>query len=247
MLRPVLALVAMLACLVSVPDAQAQSLREALFGEQPHDGRTEKAPPVAVFVSEGGDRFILDRTRETALLRFSTNPEIWALKPSPGPKGDVVYKNDVGEPVLRSSRWGGLTLFSPDRPTGQPAAVLGRSEPIRVGQISPTSLLQYLARASRRASEALNRLVPFNADVNTPGADYLFADSANVTAVALEQLADNPTARSELNAVRQVRLTEGRPPSVRVEQGVLEIKIDYSQGFAGRPSSERISRSILDD
>ena len=43
-----------------------------------------------------------------------------------------------------------------------------------------------------------------------------------------------------VSKVREVLLTEGRPPSVNLKEGVLELKLDVSRGWGGRPSSHRV-------
>ena len=74
-------------------------LREGLFGQRPSDGRQFPAPPIARYVSEDGDVFTLDRTQPKALLKFDNSYEVWALQPQPAPRGDTIYKNDLGEPA----------------------------------------------------------------------------------------------------------------------------------------------------
>ena len=107
---------AVLACVAAPAAAQPFSLRDQLFGAQP-DERAFVVPPVARFQTEAGDPFVLDRSAgRQVFMRFDTDPEIWALEPTPGPRGDMIYKNDMGEPMLRATRLGGLTLFTPDTP-----------------------------------------------------------------------------------------------------------------------------------
>ena len=63
------------------------------------------APPVARYQLDIGESFVLDRVdRDQALIRFEGGSEIWALKGVPGAHGDMIFKNDVGEPVLRATR-----------------------------------------------------------------------------------------------------------------------------------------------
>jgi hypothetical protein len=46
--------------------------------------------------------------------------------------------------------------------------------------------------------------------------------------------------RGPLARLKQVRLGEGRRPGVQFARGALQITVAPAQGFAGRPSSERI-------
>ena len=91
-------------------------------------------------------------------MKFDDSPEIWALRPHPAPRGDVIYKNDLGEPMLRATRLGGLTLFTADRPGGSPAALTGAGGALRLAPLSPQALLEKLAQASARATRAARRL-----------------------------------------------------------------------------------------
>jgi hypothetical protein len=106
-----------------------------------------KAPAVARYVSEDGDGFVLDRTQPKPLLKFDNNPEVWALAPHPGPRGDTIYKNDLGEPVLRATRLGGVTVFTDQRPGGSAAALAGGGPALRLSPLGPQALLERLADA----------------------------------------------------------------------------------------------------
>src|SRR3990167_365107 len=77
----------------------ADKLRDSLFKNRPGD---ITGPQIACYISEDGRVFTLDRTHPAPLLKFEDNPEVWALAPNPAPRGDVIYKNDMGEPVLRA-------------------------------------------------------------------------------------------------------------------------------------------------
>ncbi|HEY8574085.1 DUF4908 domain-containing protein [Phenylobacterium sp.] len=227
---------------VALPaDAAPGSLREGLFRKRPSEGRQFTAPPVARYVAEDGRSFILDRTQPRPLLRFEGSSEIWALHPQPAPRGDVIYKNDVGEPVLRATRLGGVTVFTPDRPEGAAAAPTGNGAPIRLPPIGPQTLGERLLQASARASRAARRLIPFEAEA-TPASSALLADAAMVTSEAMTRMGRQPRMRGFLNRIMKVRLTEGRRPAAAMENGTLMITVAPQQGLAGRPSSERIVR-----
>ena len=60
--------------------AGPDNLRESLFGQHPAAGRNT-SPPVARYVSQEGDVFVLDRSQNRPLLKFQDSPEVWALKP----------------------------------------------------------------------------------------------------------------------------------------------------------------------
>ncbi|EGF91205.1 hypothetical protein ABI_26200 [Asticcacaulis biprosthecium C19] len=225
--------------------AQAQSLQQRMFGKD-QDGRANAGPSVARFESDDGETFILDESGRQPLLRFEGDTEVWSLTVTQGAKGDRIYKNDVGQPVLKSTRWGGMILFTDERPTGDPVAMSGKADAFRQPRMSPALLWQTLAKGSKRVSQALGRLVPFEAPNVTPGADALYAQAADVTSSALVQVALQSKGKQRLTGVESVQFVEGRPPSATLTNGVLVMKLDTSRGnWGGHVSSKRIVNVIL--
>lgn len=216
------------------------SLRQGLFGPKSlTDGRPTGAPPVARYVSEDGDSFVLDLSQPLPLIKFENSFEVWALKPQPGPRGDIIYKNDLGEPVLRATRLGGITVFTDDHPSGEAAAVAGASNPLRLAIMGPQALAERLLAASARASRAARRLIPFEAEA-TPASSALIADAAMVTSEAVVRMTKRSDSRRLLDRILKVRLLAGRKAGAQLDQGVLEVTVTPPQGLAGRPSSDRI-------
>jgi hypothetical protein len=209
-------------------------LRDGLF-------KRREAPdaPLARYVSEGGRVFVLDRTQPAPLLKFDDSPEVWVLLPSPAPRGDVIYKNDMGEPVLRATRLGGYTLFTDDRPQGQAVSLAGGSQPLRLLPMSPQALFDRLAQSSLRASRAVRRPLLFEAEA-TPASAALIADAAVVTSLAIIHLVQRADGR--MMRFSRVRFEEGKKASATLKDGVLRIVVAPTQGVAGRPSSKRIMR-----
>lgn len=239
-LNPFAAMCFIIAAAAAAPAAAApDSLREGLFGQGRYDGRRFAAPPVARYVVEDGGAFVLDRSTPRPMVKFENSAEVWVLQPQPAPRGDIIYKNDLGQPVLRATRLGGLTVFTPERPSGAAAALAGGSNPLRLPTLGPEVLLQRLAQASARASRAARRLIPFEADAS-PETASLVADAAMVTAEAVVRMAGDAEGRRALSGVSKVTLVEGRRPGATVRSGVILITITPEDGLAGRPSSERI-------
>jgi hypothetical protein len=216
-----------------------ESLRESLFGLRPSMPDRSQTLPVARYISQQGEAFTLDRSQARPLLKFEDNPEVWALKAQPAPRGDVLYMNDQGEPVLRATRLGGLTLFTPDQPGGTAAALAGPSMALRLAPLGPQQLLERLAQASARATRAARRLIPFEAD-SSPASSAVMADAAVVASEAVVRMARKPEARPILARLLKVRLVEGRRAGASFNQGVMQITVAPADGLAGRPSSDRI-------
>ena len=235
-------ILASLSMLIGAGAGQAapESLRQGMFGARPSpDGRQMPGPQISRYVSEDGDLFVLDLSQPHPLLKYDNSLEVWALRPQPGPRGDMIYKNDLGEPMVRATRLGGITIFTQDHPAGEAAAVAGAGLPLRLAALGPQALAERLLQASARASHAARRLIPFEAEA-TPASSALIADAALVTSEAVVRMTRRADVHRLLDKVLKVRLVSGRKPQVEIEQGVLEVTVSPPDGLAGRPSSERI-------
>ncbi len=204
----------------------------------------EAAPMVARYVIDEGGVFILDRTQAHPLLKFDDSPEVWVLWPSRGPRGDIIYRNDVGEPMLRATRLGGMTVFTARRPMGSAAALAGAGTSIKTGPIGPFVLYNRLYQASVRVSRAAQHTIGFEAPDTGKESDNLIADAAMVAVEAFIGMAAHPEARSALARVAKISFVEGPKPNAVVAGGVLTITVDAAEGVAGRPSSRRIMKCM---
>ena len=213
-----------------------EKFRENLFRRQ---GGEAAGPPLARYVSDQGRVFILDRTQPIPMLKFEDSPEVWALRPAPAPRGDMIYKNDLGEPVLRATRLGGYTLFTDSRPSGEAVSFAGGAPPLRLLALSPQALGERLLQASVRSGRAARRQVIFEAEA-TPASAGLIADSATIVSLAFLRLATQDGGRASLAKVRRVQFVEGRKVSAAFRNGALEIVVAPGHGVAGRPSSDKL-------
>lgn len=206
-------------------------------------GRTEVAPPVAKYVAADDRAFVLDRSGRTPLLKFEDNVEVWVLQPAPGPRGDVIYRDDLGRQVIRASRVGGLTVFTADTPAGLPAALAGQAGSIRPLAISPGALFQHFAQQSRRVFRGTRRKLSFETVQDaTPASATLLADAATVTAEAITRFNSRKGERGRIARLRTVRFATGSRPGAGMVGDALEVTVTPDRGMAGRPSSERIVR-----
>ena len=222
--------------------AEPLSLGDALFGHQ-DDGRRAASPPVARYVSETGSSFVFDRSSGQGLLKFEDSPEVWVLDPSVAPRGDMIYKNDLGEPMLRVTRLGGVTLFTPDQPMGAAVALSGESTPLHLSMISPIELIRRIRLAAARSSRAAQRQIDIEFKADSDSAP-LIADAATVFADAVVRIAQRVDGHKLLSAFGKISIAPAKKPSVKVEKTVLEIRVAPKMGLAGRPSSERIAYAV---
>jgi hypothetical protein len=230
---------------LSAPAAGApEKLRDGLFRKPQAPGREFNAPPVARYVTEDGDLFTLDRTQKTPLIKFDDSAEVWALTPQPAPRGDVIYKDEMGHAVLRATRLGGITVFTEGRPNGQAVSFGGTGIGLRVPSMSAQALGDRLLHAAIRSGRATRRPISFLADASSTSAG-LMSDTALVTSLAFLEIADRPDGRALLSGIDKVQLVEGKKPAVWMKDSVLWIAVTPAQGFAGRPSSQRILKVLL--
>ncbi len=225
-----------------------------MFGKhaaETHD--TNHTPIVAHFVSARGAGFVLDESQAgVPLLRFDGDDEVFQLTAKPGANGDVIFSNDVGQPVLKATRLGGMILFAgAHADVGDAAAVTGQASAFAPDRLTLTELTLQMTRLSVRVTHACDHLFIFSADAQADdkGGDSalpLFAETVSVAADALLQVASQADSRHSLDKLHEVYLMEGRPPGAHIEKGVLIIKLDPSKGtWGGHPSSKRIMNVVM--
>lgn len=212
-----------------------------MFGRQALEA---PVPMVARYQGESGQAFTFDRIdRREALLKFDNDPEIWALTPTAGPRGDLIYKNDVGQPVLRTTRLGGLTVFTPGRPEGVAVAFVGQAAAPRPQVVlGPAGFIQLATQASARASRAAQHLVEFDAPDVTAVTEGVYADAIIITAEAFVHVSQRgPDVQKMVSRFSMVRFISGRGPAATIHGPLVQITVAPQLGIAGRPSSELIA------
>ncbi|MDO1559350.1 DUF4908 domain-containing protein [Brevundimonas sp. 2R-24] len=237
------ALACALACTPALAEAgQSNSLRDRLFQQR---RTTETQQPVR-YETQSDMGFVLDQAGSRRLIRFEGSSEIWALTPQAGPRGDVFYKNDIGQTVLRQSRTGGMTLYTPGQPAGMPVAAAGRGEALRPQVVSYADLFRQVVRVGERVRRALGHPVSLHVDVEESStAATLAADALTLAGEALAFTARAANTRSRAVSVRSVRVEQGNRPDVERRGNQILVTINPALGVAGRPSSARITRAIV--
>ena len=217
---------------------QSQSLRR--------QGPIVRARPrTGLYASDSGERFILDLAGSRPLLRFERRDETWILRATPAPRGDVIYRNDAGEQVLRVTPDGGMTVFTPRAPGGSPASFEGPAPSLAPPSLGPVQLYQLMMRRSAMLSQAMGRLIEINIDTGPQG-EALTVEALILSTDAVLRIARSPTARASLDRLRRITIVEGGRSSVSYTNGgELRIVVAPDQGVAGRPSSARVIRAFL--
>lgn len=205
-------------------------------------GRT--LPASGRYVAETGETFIFDRSGARPLFRFERRNETWVLRATPAPRGDIIYRNDAGDQVLRVTADGGMTLYSVRAPNGSPAAVAGAAPNLTPPSVSPAELIRFSIVQSGRMSQALGHLVYVSLDLDRPGHEAMVAETISVISEAVLRMARSTTSRDQVQRIRRINVVEGASPRISFANGVLEVVTNPSAGTVGRPSSARIIRAI---
>ena len=234
--------------LISMPaEAQAQTSGNAQ-AEQSQALRNRAAspralPPTGRYVADSGEAFVLDRSGQRPLLRFDQREETWVLRPTAAPRGDVIYRNDAGDQILRVTPGGGMTIYTPRAPGGSPASLSGPGQSLAPPTLGPFLLFQLMERRSAMISQALGRLVEIN--LSGERSEALCVEALVVTTEAVIRIARSPTARQHLSQLRSITILEGGRTSVTYARGQLIVVVNPDEGMAGRPSSARVIRTLL--
>lgn len=220
-------------------NAQAEQARG--LGARP--GRS--LPATGRYVSESGESFVFDRSGPRPLFRFETRSETWALRPSPAPRGDIIYRNDTGDQILRVTPDGGMTLFSVRAPGGSPASLSGSAAALAAPVMGPVALANLMTQRSELLSRSLGRLIVVQLDGQYD--EGLCVDALLVTTEAVIRMASSPSLRTRLAGLRTVTIIEGRNAGVSFDRGDLRVTVKPGQGTQGRPSSAVIIRAVASD
>lgn len=227
-------------------DAQIRSNAQAEQSTQLRNQGGAPAPTLPAsgrYVAESGEGFMIDRSGSRPLLRFDRREETWVLRPSAAPRGDVIYRNDAGEQVLRVTQGGAITVYTPRNPGGSPASFSGAGQSLAPPSLGPVRLFELMARRSAMLSQAVGRLVEINLDGEA--SESLCVEALIVTTDAVARIARSPSARSSLDGLRSITVMEGTRSGVSYSNGRLVVTVDPRQGQAGRPSSTRVIRALL--
>lgn len=240
-----------LSTLPSVASAQIRGNAQAEQSDTLRNQRPERrATPTRVtprtgrYEADTGESFVLDLSGQRPLLRFDRREETWVLRASPAPRGDIIYRNDEGQQILRVTPTGGMTLFTARAPGGSPASFVEATGGLTAPRLGPAQLFSLMTRRSAMLSQAMGRLIEINVSTDEDS-ESLTVEALVVTTDAILRIARTPTARGALSQLRRVTIVDGSRSAVAYSRGELRVVVAPSQGVAGRPSSARVIRAFL--
>ncbi len=219
-------------------DAAAQVLREA------YKGPGETLPPVARFeAAKSGKAFIIEQRRQGILLfRYVHAREVFALHRVPGPRGDIMLKNDQGAVMVRMSRVGGPVLFPGRGSPGIPAWRSGSAAPLARQVFHLEDLRGALTSIASDIATAIGHDVTISATGARERSAWLYADTAmNVRSAITRLVRTSGRSKRVLPPLKVIRLADAPKQALTLQDGVLQIDLVSADGFAGRPSSLRLA------
>lgn len=231
-----------MAALGVAPDAASAQSGALLRSDRPSGGRGAM-PPSGRYVAETGQSFILDQSSPRTLMRFERSSEVWVLRPQPAPRGDVIFRNDAGDQVLRVTPNGAMTLYTASAPQGVPVSAQGSAARLLPPTLTAMQLTNFMFHQSNRATQAVGRLVLVDMEISE-GSEAVAADALSTSVDAIVRMTRSAGLREDARRVRRIVITDVGRPRVSFAGGVLTIVIDPDAGYAGRPSSTRVARAI---
>ena len=231
-----------IACMVAgVPALRAQIPSPSLIAPQqiPRDG---------TYAAGEKTEFIIDHRGDQVRLRFSGSDEVFYLSSEAAPLGARVLKYDTGDPALRVTGWGGVTLYTPEARTGVPAEYSDVVHNVDPPPVPANDVKRFAAGLAHDLNAGGDLIIGFAADWNilaqSAGTRELVCDAMRDTTYALEQVTTGPARNAIADHLHVVHIVERDRPSAVLRGGVLTVTVAPKIGEAGRPSSLAIAHAL---
>ncbi len=218
------------------------------------------------YVLASDDRiFLFEERGATARVRFLCSPEdtrldcildasgpapeIHLLSATRGPRGDVIYKTDEGEAMLRIAAYGGATVFWPGESQGVAASKsFGDDRSLRLAFEDYDVALRRAQGASAQLSAMIGSPIVFDVSAGRRAVGdnaAVLSDAVLTAAKGLAKVADDPTGAGVIaERIRRVAFLPGAAPAVALNGSVLEILYVPNQDIRGRPSSAKVAHYL---
>jgi hypothetical protein len=193
--------------------------------------------------------FLLDKYGDKFLLRFPGNPEIYVLYSDRASVGGRVLKYDTGAVVMTIAGWGGMTLYTDDKPQGLPAVRTGASTPPALSPVTPAEVRRAEADEGQHIAYLDRLRIAVSADISELEKDAQeraeVFDAMENTVRGIDRFCGVPLGRSALVRIDTLHIitTPGRP-TANVTGHTLTVTYNRNQGYAGRASSRAIARAL---
>jgi hypothetical protein len=193
--------------------------------------------------------FTLDLVDGTYLLRFENTPEVFVLYPDRASLGGREFKYDSGETALHVTGWGGITLYTDDKPGGLPASRTGDSVPPEPVDVTVDEMQTAAQNDAQQLAFVRRAGLTFSADWNefdsNAGARAFAKDAMDNAARGLVRFAAIPAGRQAIvHRLDKVMLATAAHAAVLLNGRTLVVTFDPAHGYAGRASSRAVARGL---
>jgi Domain of unknown function (DUF4908) len=252
---------------VALVVAQSSDPFSALVGKK-RQRPTARAKRITIerYVLASDDRALLfeDRSNE-ARVQFLCGPgdprfdctidpedpaaEIYQIKPTRGPRGDLIYKNAEGDTMMRIASYGGATVFWPGETRGLAASKsFGDDASLRLDFADYATAMRRAQAATAYVSAATGAPIIFDLGA-PPLTDHenaaVLGDAIIRAANGIKDVADDPTgARIIASRIKKVSFSAASAPGLGFAAGVLNIRYVPGQDIDGRPSSAAVAHFL---
>lgn len=245
MARPFLACATALAlALMAMPTAQAQTPLASRLAN-------DRLGAIRSGTYQAGDDilFSLDRAGRHYLLRFDGSPEVYVLYVDHASLGGRVLKYNSGKTAMQVSGWGGMTLYTDDKPGGLPALRTGGTTPPHLPAVSLDDIRTAATDEAAHLAHARGLQMAFQADwddlANDPHLRAQCFDAMENAARGIDRFAQTPAGRRALKGrVGTVFMRTSGKPTLELKRNQLIVTYDPAQGYVGRASSRAIARAL---
>ncbi len=175
--------------------------------------------------------------------------EIYRLRATTAPRGDVIFRDVTGRVFLRLSSYGGATVFWPGDKEGHAASKsLGEETSLNLPFATKTIALRLAQRSSAHISALVGAPVVFDVSqplpTSTNGAGVL-ADAIARSAKGIQMVAkDKDGALALAKRIKTVRLVSAEAPEISLSGSVLEVRYNPEADLNGRASSISVARFL---
>jgi hypothetical protein len=176
--------------------------------------------------------------------------EVFLATGARGPRGDIIYKGETGEVLLRIMSYGGATVFWPGRANGEAAAKsYGDDANLRLPPATRADALRRADLASARLSALTGARMAFELGAAAPiegaGDDAVLADAIMRVVAGMAEVARDQTGAGVVaERINQVTFKAGGPPHLSLDGKVLKVIYDPALDAAGRPSSRAVKEFL---
>lgn len=189
--------------------------------------------------ADGRGRFVFDRSTQPALMLAENGSEVIALYPARASGGGEVWQTDTGRVVLRFSNLGGATYFPQGNSEGVIADPVGEAPPVRAEPASARDLERAAGTMIEDLAAIARHQVSAELTEVGPEANPYIIDAMRMVVIAADE-----TGRRNLRDLDIVRIGVGERPRAVYAGGVLDISVNPSAGYGGRPSSAYIRQEF---